>query len=82
MSVGTFWYARSYAVSPHIDARFVQNEAPVCGEHIVHFKMVLTCPSPSTALRMPGCIRFLPKLHLHSCKAAAQTQLIIIRLAL
>ena len=33
--------------------------------------------SPSVLLCMPGCRRFLPKLHLHSCKTAAQTQLII-----
>ena len=28
LSVGTFWHARSSAVSPCIDARFAQNEAP------------------------------------------------------
>ena len=43
-SVGTFWHARSFAVSPRIDSIFTRNEVPVLGvlgEHGVHFKMVL-----------------------------------------
>ena len=39
LSVGTFWHARSSAVSPRIYARFARNEAPVLGEHAVLFKM-------------------------------------------
>ena len=41
LSVGTFWHALSFAVSPRIRAKFARNEAPVLGEHGVHFKMVL-----------------------------------------
>ena len=41
LSVGTFWHARSFAVSPRIRAKFALNEAPVLGEHGVRFKMVL-----------------------------------------
>ena len=37
-----FRHARSFAVSPRIRAKFARNEAPVLGEHGVHFKMVLT----------------------------------------
>ena len=41
LCIGTFWHARSSAVSPRIDARLSQNEAPFLGEQAVHFKMVL-----------------------------------------
>ena len=41
LSVSTFWHARSFAVSPRIRAKFARNEAPILGEHGVHFKMVL-----------------------------------------
>ena len=41
LSVRTFWHARSFVVSPRIDARFARKEAPVLGEHGVRFKMVL-----------------------------------------
>ena len=41
LSVGTFWHARSFAVSPCISAKVARNEAPVLGEHGVHFKMAL-----------------------------------------
>ena len=39
LSVGTFWHARSSAVSPRTYARFARNEAPVLGEYAVLFKM-------------------------------------------
>ena len=41
LSVGTFWHARSFAVSPRIRVKFARNEAPVLKEHGVRFKMVL-----------------------------------------
>ena len=41
LSVGTFWHARSFVVSPHICAKFARNKAPVLREHGVRFKMVL-----------------------------------------
>ena len=41
LSVGTFWYERSSTVFPCINARFTRNEAPILGEHRVHFKMFL-----------------------------------------
>ena len=41
LSVGTFWHARSSAVSPRNDVRLARNEAPVLGEQAVQFKMVL-----------------------------------------
>ena len=41
LSVGTFWHARSSAVSPRNDVRLARNEAPVLEEQAVHFKMVL-----------------------------------------
>ena len=37
LSVGTFWHALSFAVSPRIRAKFAQNEAPIIGEHGVSF---------------------------------------------
>ena len=50
-------------------------------DHLARWSLFLKvsnpCCSPSMALRMPRCRGFLPKLHQHSCKTAAQTQLII-----
>ena len=37
LSVGTFWHALSFAVSPRIRAKFARNEAPIIGEHGVSF---------------------------------------------
>ena len=74
LSVGTFWHARSFAVSPRIRAKFARNEAPVLKEHGVRFKMVLIhVVRRLQRFECQGVDDFLPKLHLHSCKTAAQT---------
>ena len=72
-----FLHARSSMVSPWIDARLARNEAPVIGTRSLFLKGCNPSHLPSTALWMPGCGRFLPKLYQCSCKTAAQTQLII-----
>ena len=41
LSVSSLWHACSSAVSPRIDIKLAQNEAPVLGEQAVLFKMVL-----------------------------------------
>ena len=75
LSVGTFWHARSSAVSPRIDIRFAQNEAPVLGEHEVYFKMVLT--HVFHCLRRFKCQGVDVSCRDFTYKTATQTQLII-----
>ena len=42
-SVGTFWHAHSSVVSPQIDTRLAQYEAPVLGEHAAqtHVQLII-----------------------------------------
>ena len=73
LSVGTFWHARSFAVSPRIRTKFARNEAPILGEHGVRFRMVLIhVVRRLQRFKCQGVDDSCRNFNQNSCKTAAQ----------